>query len=189
MLTALRSVGAVAAMVALAGVVAGCTEDADGEPEPEPGPADVDVPEGITLTSGGSTVDLGQPASVVYQPAGAGRTVITVRVDDITRGKPKELPGVAGVPFYVEASIHNAGPAALSGVRIPLYAVDGAGEHIDATGVTEETAGCDPLPLTGSIVRGATATGCLVFAVPEGSALAGVQVRSGDLSSPVTWKP
>lgn len=193
MLTVPRIAAALAAVVTLGAATAGCS-GGDDEPTPGPDSADVHIPEGVTLTSGGSTMDVGQSASVVYQPDGAARTVITVRVEGISRGKSEDVKGVEGVPdgavpFYVETSIHNAGPAALDGAPVPLSGRDDAGDRIDATGLSRPVAGCDPLPADGALERGATAKGCLLFAVPDGTALRDVRLRTSDLASPVTWKP
>lgn len=186
MLTVRRTVAAVVVLVA---ATAGCSA---GDDEPGPGPADVRIPEGVTLTSGRATVDLGQSASVIYRPDGGDRTVITVRVADIARGTPRDVDGLDGmpdgtVPYYARVSVRNDGPADTAGMPVPLYAFDDSGDRVEPTRPSGPVPGCDPLAGT-AVDRGATAKGCLLFAVPEGAALRGVRLDAGDLG-PVTWKP
>ena len=188
MLTA-RAAGAAVLAVSLAAVTA-CS----GDEEPAPDDESVDVPEGVTLTSGGSTVELGQAASVVYRPDDADRTVITVRVDSITRGKPRDVAGVDGVddgavPFFVEASIHNAGPATLGPAPVPLYALDGSGASLESTDLAKTPAGCEQLATDERLAPGGSEHGCLLFTVPADGGFRGVQVDTSELNRPVTWKP
>lgn len=190
MLTARTATVAAALVLALAG----CSSD--DEPDPGPTTPDVEVPEGITLTSGGSTVSIGEPASVIYRPQDAARTIITVEVDKITRGKPADLDGydVDGVPpgslpYYVDASVRNDGPAALADAAVPLYGLDSGDSYFRPLDVTGPVGGCAPLRLDDNLAPGSVSKGCLVFAVPPKRTFKAVQVRTSDLSRPVTWKP
>ncbi|MDN5852597.1 MAG: hypothetical protein L0K86_07090 [Actinomycetia bacterium] len=184
-----------AAAIALALALTACTSG-DDEPKPDPETPDVNVPEGITLTSAGSTVPLGQSASVVFQPRNAAQTVITISVDEVTRGKPKDLDGYDldglpedSVPYYVNASIRNAGPAVIAGAAVPLYGVDSANSYFKPVDVRGTVHGCKPLRLGNHVKPGTVSKGCLVFAVPPKRTFKGVQVRTSDLNQPVTWKP
>lgn len=186
MLTA-RAAAAVSVVLAL---LTACT----GDDEPDPDHETVEVPEGITLTSGGSTVELGHAASVVYGDGDAEPTVITVRVDDIVRGDPKDLEGIDGapdgaVPFFVEASIRNAGPATLPAAPVPLYAAAGRGNHLEAADLARTPDGCKQLATDVRLAPGGTEHGCLLFAVPDNAEFEGIQVRTEGLNRPVTWKP
>ncbi|UYM05770.1 hypothetical protein [Solicola gregarius] len=189
----LTRVGALVAAAAL--VLSGCS-GGDDDPDPVPETPDIEVPEGVTLTAGGSTVDVGSPASVVYKPDNAAATVVTVRVERIDRGKPADLggfdlDGVAknSVPYYAHASIRNAGPAVLAHADAPLYGLDSGDEYFPPTKITGTVKSCKPLVLPEKLEQGRTAKGCLVFTVPPGKAFKGVQVRTSDLENPITWAP
>lgn len=184
-----RAAGVVAAVLGL--LLTACTGDGD---EPDPDRETVEVPEGITLTSAGSTVELGHAASVVYGPGDAEPTVITVRVDEIARGKAKDLVGVDGVPdgsvpFLVEASIRNDGPATLPAAAVPLYADAGGEDRIEASDVATMPDGCKQLATDVRLAPGGSERGCLLFAVPPNAEFQGIQVRTKGLNRPVTWKP
>lgn len=186
---------AVAAAAVLALVLTACT-GGDDEPDPDPKTPDVKVPEGVTLTSAGSTLPVGESASVIYKPENAATTVITVRVDKVTRGKPADLEGydldgVAknSVPYYVSASLRNGGPAVLVDAAVPLYGLDSGDSYFRPVDVRGQVDGCKPLRLEGKIAKGEGSKGCLVFAVPPDRTFKSVQVRTSDLSQPVSWKP
>ena len=188
-----RRIGALAAVAVL--TVSGCS-GGDDEPEPGPDTPDIEVPEGVTLTSGGSTVEVGTPVSVVDEPDNAAATVITVEVDQIERGKPKDLAGFdldgvanGSVPYYVDASIRNAGPAVLARADLPLYGLDSGDEYFPPTAVRGAIDSCKPLELPSKLDRGGAVKGCLVFTVPPKRNFTGVQVRTSDLENPVTWAP
>lgn len=185
--------GALLAVLAL--VLVGCSGGND-DPEPGPDTPDIEVPEGVTLTSGGSTVSIGSAASVVYEPDKAAATVVTVRVNDVKRGKPADLDGFdldgvpqKSVPYYVDASIRNDGPAVLAHADVPLYGLDSGDEYFPPTRVSGTVKSCKPLVLPDKLERGRTVKGCLVFTVPPGKTFKGVQVRTSDLENPITWKP
>lgn len=189
----LRKAAAVA--LALAVSLTACT-GGDDEPKPEPDTTDVEVPEGVTLTSAGSTIPLGDSASVVYQPRNAAQTVVTISVDEITRGTPKDLKGydldglpANSVPYYVDASIRNAGPAVLARAAVPLYGLDSANSYFEPVEVSGAVKGCKPLTLGAHVKPGTVRSGCLVFAVPPKRTFKGVQVRTTDLNQPVSWRP
>ncbi|HLR85282.1 MAG TPA: hypothetical protein VK059_10040 [Nocardioidaceae bacterium] len=186
---------AATATVVLALTLTACT-GGDDEPEPGPDTSDVEVPEGVTLTSAGSTVPLGESASVVYQPQNAAQTVVTISVDKITRGKPKDLAGYdlrgtpeGSVPYYVRASVRNAGPAVLAGGAVPLYGLDSGNSYFKPVEMRDSVGGCKPLRLDDHVKPGAVREGCLVFTVPPKRTFKGVQVRTSDLNRPVSWKP
>lgn len=188
------SVRAAAAAAAMALVLGACS----GGDEPDPGPTTpgIDVPEGVTLTAGGSTVSVGESVSVPYRPDNAARTVITVEVDKVRRGKPSDLDGYDidgipkdSVPYYVDASVRNAGPAALTNATVPLYGLDSRDSYFAPVEVTGGVDGCKPLRLSGKLPPGSVSKGCLVFAVPPKRTFKAVQVRTSDLNDPVTWKP
>ena len=182
----------VAAALALA--LTACT--GDDEPDPDPESPEVEVPEGVTLTSAGSAIPVGESASVVYKPRNAAQTVITVSVKEIARGKPNDLDGYdldgiekGSVPYYVNASIRNAGPAVLSDAAVPLYGLDSGDEYFERTRVNGGIDGCKPLDMSAKVATGKTVEGCLVFTVPPDKQFQGVQVRTSNLNQPVTWKP
>lgn len=189
MLTA-RAAGAVALTAVLASLAA-CSGGGD-EAASEEGP--VEVPEGVTLTSGGSTVEIGQAVSVVHRSGGSVPTVITVRVDGIARGTPRDVASLDGVddkavPFFVEASIRNEGPATLEPATVPLYALDGSGGEAESVELVRTPDGCRQLAVDERLASGGTEHGCLLFTVPADAGFGGVQVRTSELNRPVTWKP
>lgn len=184
--------GVVGVLLVLLTVTA-CTGGDEDDNESTSGPG-FNIPEGVTLTSGGSALSVGQAASIVYRPAYADGTVITVRVSEITRGEPGQIRGLAGVPenavpFYVRASVANAGPADLTSTDVPLRAAVGSRTKLEPIELSRSVKGCGPLKLDGATKAGDTATGCLLFAVPPDQAFETVQLATSDLNTPITWTP
>ena len=93
-------------------------------------PKGFDVPAGVTITKGGSTLELGKSASVVYQVEEGAASAVTVTVNEVKKGDIKK-----DFTFFsldekrsprrrttCGSAVVNNGPSGLGGVAIPVLA-------------------------------------------------------------------
>jgi hypothetical protein len=190
-------IAAVALAAALA--VAGCSSDSQGDAKASDTPAvpkGFDVPDGVTLTKGGTTLATGKPGTVVYEGASNATSAVTVTVSRIAKGSIKDFrffsldaAAKASTPYYVRATIKNEGPAGLGGASLPLYAHDDANTNIPANPIVGAFKPCQPSKLPSSFLPDASAKVCLVYLVPKGHKLDSVVLQPGTTEDAVSWKP
>ena len=172
------------ALLALTACTGGAEQASGG------GPPDVATTPSAQLPPG---LALGEPAEVAYA-APAGPTTLQVTVSAIERGDPADLgeleppPGqAAGTPFYVQATIVNAGELDLS-LEDParrLAGLDDRGGYIPSVVIRTRFRPCDYVAAPEGFPPGDSFDTCVTYVVPDGEALAGVQWEG---SPPVRWR-
>lgn len=189
-----RIVAAVGALV----LVAGCSGSSDDKKSDEvPVPKGLEVPEGVTLTKGGTTLTEDKPASVVYQVGDKAASVITVTVSSVRKGSIKrdftffslDEDTKSSSPFYVDVTVKNEGPAGLGGAALPIFAHDSSNTNLPANDIVGTFKPCRNSTLPKSFLPGATAKLCLVYLVPKGKALQSVDLQTGSTKDAITWTP
>ena len=156
----------------------------------------VAVPAGVTLTNPGSDLDLGQPASVVYAAGPDRASVLIVTVRKIAAGSmkkdfknfvlsPRELKST---PYYVTATVHNAGPGKLGGAKVPLYGFDSTNTYFPASPIVGDLDVCKGGALPESFGPKATVQTCQVFIVNPGVTLDAVELRPNNSAEPIRWQ-
>ncbi len=118
---------------------------ADGNPEPY-----LPVPNGIVLTDPGSELGLGEKATVAWRPRQGEVGVLDVKVRKLVRGDMADLKEWqldaaerSSALYYVTVTVANVGDLDLSGRRIPLYVLDGAGALVESSSFKTDF---DPCP-------------------------------------------
>lgn len=181
-------------------LVSGCADD-DGESadsaseSPSATGPSVAVPAGVNLTDPGASLDLGQPASVVYDAGQKRVSVITVTVRRIVTGSmkrdfknfvlgPKELKST---PYYVTATVRNAGPGKLGQAKVPLYGYDSTNTYFSASPIVGDLGVCSGGNLPESFGPKATKQTCQVFLVGKGATLEAVELRPYEGFEPIRW--
>ncbi|WP_262849191.1 hypothetical protein [Mumia quercus] len=187
---------AVLAMVASAALVLGGCSGDDEKPAKGATTATsaVDVPEGVTLTEAGTTLDVGKPATVGY-PVGKAASALTVTVTSVKPGRASDLAGyvldpasAASTPYFVSVDVRNDGPDPLGGAAVPLYGFDSTDTYFPPTRFAGEPYDrCPGGVLPKTFDAGASTKACFVLLVPQGATLTSVQVRTEDLATPVSW--
>ena len=184
----------VALVAALLVAIGGCSKEQKIATVPVP--KGFDVPAGVTLTKGGTALIKGKPASVIYQIADKTRSVITVTVTAVEKGNIKDFKFFSldeatqlSTPFYVTATVKNAGPAGIGQAPIPLYAHDSNNTISLPNELVGDFAPCPRGTLPKSFLPDATAKVCLVYLLPKGTTLASVDLQTADQKDPITWKP
>jgi hypothetical protein len=160
-------------------------------------PKGFDVPAGVAITKGGSTLELGKPASVVYQVEEGAASAVTVTVNAVRKGDIKkdftffslDEKAKTSTPYYVRLAVENEGPSGLGGVTIPVLA------HTDSNTVfppSELVGTFKPCPnpsLPESFLESSKADLCLVFLLPRGERLRTVDLQTGKEADAIHWKP
>jgi antitoxin component of MazEF toxin-antitoxin module len=179
---------------------AGCSSS-DDEPAAEPSASasaspSFDPPEGVTLTEGGTSLAVGQPATVVQQVGAEGSTAVTVTVTAIEPGSMDDFRFFSldeatrkAAPYYVKATVRNDGPAGLGGAALPIFARDSTNTNTPANNIVGTFKPCPTATLPASFLPAATADVCLVYLVPEGRILTAIALQPGSTADAITWKP
>ena len=190
-----------AALLLLSIPLSSCSGNDDGDSggssgSPTASGPSVAVPAGVSLTDPGSTLHLGQPASVVYAAGPQKVSVLTVTVRKIVAGSmkkdfknfvlsPRELKST---PYYVTATVRNAGPGDLGGARVPLYGFDSTNTYFPASPIVGDLDACKgggslPKPFGPKT----TVQTCQVFIVGPGVTLDAVELRPNKSAEPIRW--
>ena len=190
----MRSAAVVAALLVL---LTACGGD---DPAPKPRtdvPEGFDVPAGVTITDGGSTLELGQPASVVYQVEEGATSVVTVAVNTVRKGNIKkdftffslDRKSKSSTPYYVRFSVENNGPSGLGGVTIPVLAHTASNTVFPPSELVGKFKPCPNPALPESFLKSSKADLCLIFLLPKGEKLSTVDLQTGTEADAIHWKP
>lgn len=185
----------------LAVALAGCSDDdgggsdSDATESPTPTAPSVSVPAGVTLTEPGTSLDLGQPASAVYDAGNERVSVITVTVHKVVAGSMKrdfksfalEPRQLQSTPYYATVTVRNAGPGQLGRAAVPLYGYDSTNTYFPSSPIVGDLDICRGGPLPSSFGPRATRQTCLVFLVDKGVTLESVELRPYEGFDPVRW--
>lgn len=158
------------------------------------------VPSGVSLTAPGKALQLGQSATVAWKPNQQTVGVLDLTVTalhDTTfkqsfKGWQLDAATKANSPYFVTATVRNAGSTDLSGQQVPLYGSAASGALVEASSFATDFKPCHPGVLPTPFPAGATASVCLVYLVPGASGgakgtLDGVSFRPSESFDPITW--
>lgn len=190
-------VRAVVAATTASALLAGCSSS---EPAPVASttrtsvPPDVEVPAGVQLTPAGTSLTVGEPATVVYRVGDSAASAVTVTVTAATAGSIDDFTFFSldeasrrSKPYYVSVTVRNDGPAGLGGAALPLYAFDSTGTSIPANDILGSFEPCPTPTLPTTFLPGASADLCLVYLVPEGRRLRSVNLQTGTVQDAISW--
>lgn len=153
-------------------------------------------PPGVTLTEPGTTLDIGEPGTVVLELGDGAASAVTVSVTQVRKGSLKDFrfftldeQSRTATPYYVDATVRNDGPAGLGGSSLPLLAHSTA----DAVYPTSELVGdfgpCPSSAVPEPFLAGSTTTLCFVYLVPKGEQVRTIDLQSSGPTSAVRWNP
>lgn len=158
--------------------------------------AALDLPDGVTLTEGGSRLELGEKATVAYPQDAEDATALTVTVEEIRTGDIADFvlfslsaEDAASTPYYVTLSVLNEGPGTPGTTSLPVFANDGENTLISANAIVGTFEPCPPQPIPAELPAGDEVEQCLVFLLPEGSSLASIDLQVDDAASALHWRP
>jgi hypothetical protein len=152
------------------------------------------VPKGITVTAQGTSLKLGQAATVAWQPdqktVGVIKMAVTrqqqvpirtfrdFRLDRATR---------RSTPYFVHVTVKNLGKSNLSHVPVPLYLLDQQHTLLQASTFQARFPACPSRPLPAKFKRGSHTTVCLVYFVPKHGKLGAMSFRPSEDYDAITW--
>lgn len=184
-------------------VLAGCSGDAETpDPEASGSPSETEaaepylpVPEGVELTAQGSTLEVGETATVAWEPkqdvVGALEITVTKLEEadfDMFVGweLTKEIKATA--PYFVRASVTNVGDTDLGGRPVPLYVVDGENRLIESSLFTGQFKPCDGASFPKKFKNGDSVKACMVYLAPGKGDLTAVSFRPDQDFNPIIWQ-
>jgi hypothetical protein len=187
------------ALVVAALALSGCggssssTPSADG-PSGSPGAtSSVPVPKGVSLTPQGTSLRVGQSATVAWQPTqkkvGVAKIGVTrLQKVPISAFSSFQLDPVTrrSTPYYVHATVQNAGSSDLSHVAVPLYLLENNTLLQPSTFQAQYTP-CSSRPLPAHFKPGSKASVCLVYFVPKHGKLDAISFRPTQDFAAITW--
>ena len=195
-----RAHAPLAALAALALVLSGCGADepkskASASPSADLPTGNVEVPEGVSLTKAGTTLDFGEAATVAYEPNSRRSSVLSLTVESVKEGQIKDFAAyqldkrtAASKPYYVGVKVQNVGTGDLSRAGIPLLALDSRNTLIQSSSFNNTFEKCPSTPLPAGFVADQKTRGCLVYLVPEGGTLTALSFRPLQAFEPILWK-
>ena len=153
------------------------------------------VPSGLSLTTPGTALRLGQSATVAWKPTqdvvGAldvtVQTMLSTTFEQSFKGWQLTDATRTSAPYFVTATVRNAGSTDLGGRPVPLYGSAASGALIEPSTFAADFKPCSPGVLPTPFPAGASAQVCLVFLVPAAGALEGVSFRPTETFKPITW--
>jgi hypothetical protein len=152
------------------------------------------VPRGVVLTDPGSELGVGERGTIAWRARGDDVATLGVVVRKLVRADIKVLAdwrlGAArrsSALYYVRISVTNVGDVDLSGQRIPLYVLDGAGALVESSQFETDFAPCPSRAMPAGFVHGEKATLCQAFLVPQHGELKAVAFRPTPRFNPITW--
>ena len=189
--------GALVAVAAL--VLSGCggssssTPTAGGASGSPGATSSVAVPKGVSLTPQGTSLKVGQPATVAWQPTqkkvGVAKIAVTrLQKVPISAFSSFQLDPVTrrSTPYYVHATVQNAGSSDLSHVAVPLYALENNTLLQPSTFQAQYTP-CSSRPFPAHFKPGSKASVCLVYFVPHHGKLDAISFRPTQDFAAITW--
>ncbi len=154
----------------------------------------LDLPKGVELTALGTSLVLGETATVAWEPAKKTVGVIAVTVTRLRKGTLADFAGFTldeqtkqSTPYYVDATVQNLGKSDLSGVPTPLYLVDGENVLVQASTFQSTFAPCAAKPLPEKFKPGKEAKVCLVYIAKDRGTLAAISFRPKQEYAPIQW--
>lgn len=171
-----------------------------GEPEPAPDPtattpAGLELPDGVELTAPGTTLEVGEAATVVLELGDGAQSATTVEVVRVREGSIKDFryfsldeQSRTATPFYVDVAVTNEGPAGLGGISVPLLAHSDANTVYPASELVGTFDPCESGPLPKTFLAGESASQCFIFLLPEGEDLQTIDLQPGAAADAVHWE-
>jgi hypothetical protein len=153
------------------------------------------VPDGVELTPPGSELELGEPATVAYEPRQDQVGALTITVTALEKTSFKQ--SFAGWkldeatrktnPYFVRAKVENVGDTDLGGRNVPLYIVDGKNTLIEASSFASTFKPCPVGEFPKKFKQGDRVNVCLVYLSPDHGDLTAASFRPTQQFAPITW--
>ncbi|QBR91611.1 hypothetical protein [Nocardioides euryhalodurans] len=154
----------------------------------------LEVPEGVELTTQGSELEIGQTATVAYEPRQGQIGALDIKVTATEKASFSMFEGWeltketrSTSPYFVRARITNVGESDLGGNRVPLYIVDGENRLIESSVFTGTFEPCEGSEFPKKFRNGDRVNACMVYLAPDKGELTAVSFRPTQEFDPITW--
>ena len=183
--------------------LSGCS-NGDGE-SPQSGESDssspsatetpyLEVPEGVELTAQGSELEVGDSATVAYEPRQNAVGSLEIKVTATERATFSMFDGFeltketrSTSPYFVRTMVTNVGDTDLGGRPVPLYIVDGENRLIESSVFAGTFKPCEGSMFPKKFKNGDQVKACLVYLAPDKGDLTAVSFRPDQEFDPITW--
>ncbi|RYC14594.1 hypothetical protein [Nocardioides zhouii] len=170
----------------------GCSgSDSGTTPTPATTSGAVDT---AAATDPGTDLELGDEATLVWQPATSLTGVLELSVDAVAEQRQSVFDGwirddvmAASRPYFVTVTLTNAGESDLAGQDVPLYLRDDNGTLGAPWTLGGDFAACQSGPLPTPFGAGTDAGMCLVYLVPDGARIEDLVFEPTEGYDPITW--
>ncbi|WP_028642264.1 hypothetical protein [Nocardioides sp. URHA0020] len=154
------------------------------------------VPDGVELTPQGKHLEVGDTATVAYQPRQDEVGVLDLGVTKLERTTVKKSLSAwqltaaqkKATPYFVHVRVTNVGETDLGGRRVPLYVVNEDNLLLESTPFASSFTACPSTALPKKFGPGAKADMCLVYLAPDAGTLEAVSFRPEETFNPITWE-
>lgn len=152
------------------------------------------VPDEVELTPQGATLEVGESATVAYEPRQGMVGALDIEVTSLEKASfdlfvgwelSKETRKTA--PYFVRAKVANVGDTNLGGRPVPLYVVDDENRLIESSIFTGTFKPCDGASFPEKFKPGAEVKACMVYLAPGRGDLTAVSFRPTQDFNPITW--
>lgn len=154
----------------------------------------LEVPDGVELTAQGSELEVGERATVAYEPRQNAVGALDVRVTSLERASFSLFEGWdvdketrRTTPYFVRATIENVGDTDLGGRPVPLYIVDGETRLIEFSVFVGSFQPCEGSMFPRKFATGDKVKACMVYLAPDKGKLTAVSFRPDQEFDPITW--
>jgi hypothetical protein len=155
----------------------------------------LEVPDGVELTAPGSHLEVGDTATVAWQPRQNLIGALEITVTSLEQTTIKKSFGAwqlsqqaqKSTPFFVHATVQNVGDTDLGGRDVPLYVVNDQNVLLESTPFASAFSACPSTPLPDKFKPGSKEDVCLVYLAPDHGTLEAVSFRPEETFDPIIW--
>lgn len=190
------------ALAASAVLLAACSGlEETGEPDAEPSetghPAPYDqmgLSEDLEMTEPGAGLDLGETATVAWEPRSDQVGVLEITVDRVRQARWRQFQGWSldrqtrqSTPYFVDATVTNVGEDDLGDTDVPLYLLDDSDTLIQASEFKGRFKPCPSRGLPDSFESGDEQQVCLVYLAPQQGTFQAISFRPTETFEGIRW--
>jgi hypothetical protein len=157
------------------------------------------VPEGVELSEQGSTLSLGDAATVAYEPRQDLVGALEITVTSMEKADFDQFVGweitpqiKKTAPYFVRAKVTNVGDTDLGSKKgvmpVPLYGVDDQNRLIESSLFNGSFKPCEGASFPEKFKNGDTVKACMVYLAPDRAALEAVSFRPDQDFNPIIWE-
>ncbi len=193
----LTRIAPVAAAAAIALTLAGCTASPpSAEPSGSSSAGGSSSSGSDIYTPQGTTLALGDTATVDYQPDDTRRTALAITVSKVTLAPMSDFVLFelsAGDRkanyYYVEMTLDNVGDGTVGGDVVPVWGVSPKDVLLPPVSFSAKFKPCKSQPLPETLAPGDSVSLCEVYQVKKGGDLQALSYRPDKSFDPIVWSP